>query len=106
MTARHEYATWSLRREPIAFEAQGLVPAYRGGALFGDEQFVLMEMLPQSFEESGRDLESDAEWAEVLCLLEHHADRHICTIRYWGEPGSDALPEDQFSGELFRRVCA
>jgi hypothetical protein len=38
------------------------------GTLSDDELFVLMEMLLQSFEQSARDLESDADWAEVLRL--------------------------------------
>ena len=48
-----------------------------------DENFILMEILIQSFEESNRDLKLDSEWNKVLSYLENNLHIHAMTICYW-----------------------
>ena len=57
--------------------------AYSSGELSDDERFTLMETIIQSFEESDRDFETDAQWSEVLNTLDEHIELHAYTVWYW-----------------------
>ena len=56
---------------------------YRYEDLSDDEQFVIAEMLVQSFEESERVLNNDAGWSDFLRILESRLEIHIYTVWYW-----------------------
>ncbi len=57
--------------------------AYSSGELTEDERFTIMETILQSFEESSRNLESDAGFRYVLSELERHINLHASTVWYW-----------------------
>ena len=48
-----------------------------------DQQFTLMAILVQSFEESNSELRLDSRWKEVLSVLDQKPELHAYTIWYW-----------------------
>ncbi|MCM3879740.1 MAG: hypothetical protein ND807_06515 [Vicinamibacterales bacterium] len=59
--------------------------AYESGDLSEDEQFVLMEILLQSFADLEAPLEVDDRWARVLRWLDENIDVHAHSVWYWSD---------------------
>lgn len=51
-----------------------------------DERAVIVELLFNTFEFCGLDLESDVDWRRTLDRLERDHDEHATAIRRWAEP--------------------
>ena len=70
--------------------------AYESESFTCDEQFVLMEMLLQSFEDAEASASVDAQWTRVAALLRRDAVVHLSSLRYWsaieGRGGEWSVP--------------
>ncbi|MFT3669885.1 MAG: hypothetical protein QM795_15235 [Pseudoxanthomonas sp.] len=62
---------------------------YEGGDLTEDEQFLLMEILLNSFEFAHVPLSSQPQWPRILELLDRNIRVHIFSVLAFSDPGSD-----------------
>lgn len=65
-----------------AIHIDDFLNAYDLNDITEDEQFLLIEMLFQSFEEVD-DLEKDTRWHQTLSVVENNLDLHTQTVLYW-----------------------
>jgi hypothetical protein len=66
--------------------------AYEHGGLSDDERFILVEIILESFEESGSDLAADPRWVRVLNLIAKYPRVHAGSVWYWAALGVSPDP--------------
>lgn len=63
--------------------------AYESGDLTEDEQFLLMEILLNSFEFADVPLDSQPQWSQTLDVLDRNIQVHIFSVLAFSDPEGD-----------------
>lgn len=80
------------------------VAEFRKNSLPDDEQFTLLEIILQSFEESDTDLYTNELWLEVLSLIEKNFNLHAYSVWYWAGFQNDSKDEEWNVTPFMRRI--
>jgi hypothetical protein len=99
LVSRFQFATDPYMQDPEAELADPerideFLAAYETGDMTGDEKFLLMCILLNSFEFSDRPLLSQPQWPRTLALLDRDIAVHIFSVLAFSAPESD--PENDW----------